>query len=123
MSVLFISGLDVPNCFKDFLWLTTVGVSKSVYAVSNFFWKQCDARFPQLVLHSALVIVATLICHIDYVPILYVIITVCVVRIYIQIFTVIVSRFPWCCDLVVFQAVIKILSVLCFIMCCIRLNQ
>lgn len=30
MSVLFISGLNVPNCFKDFLWLATVGVSKSM---------------------------------------------------------------------------------------------
>ena len=49
MSVLFISGLDVPNCFKDFLWLAAVGVSKSVYAVS-FFGKQCDERFPGLVL-------------------------------------------------------------------------
>lgn len=59
MSVLFISGLDVPNCFKDFLWLAAVGVSKCVYAVSFFFFfrKQCDERFPWLVLYSSLIIV------------------------------------------------------------------
>lgn len=39
------SGLDVPNCFKDFLWLATAGVSASVYSVS-FFRKHCDERFP-----------------------------------------------------------------------------
>lgn len=77
MSVLFISGLDVPNCFKDFLWLAAVGVSKSVYAVS-FLRKQCDERFPWLVLHSSLIIVRILIFHTDQLPILYVIITVCV---------------------------------------------
>lgn len=29
------SRLDVPNCFKDFLWLATVGVC-AVYAVPFF---------------------------------------------------------------------------------------
>lgn len=41
MSVLFISGLDVPNCFKDFLWLATIGVSKSMlFLLCHFFRKQ-----------------------------------------------------------------------------------
>lgn len=69
MSVLFISGLDVPNCFKDFLWRTAFGVSKSVYAVSFFSRKQCDERFPQLVLYSSLIIVRMLIFHHDQSPI------------------------------------------------------
>lgn len=38
MGVLFRGGLDVPDCFKDFLRLAAVGVSKSVYAVSFFFF-------------------------------------------------------------------------------------
>lgn len=77
MSVLFISGLDVPNCFKDFLWLTTVGVSKSVYAVSFFFRKQCDERFPQSELYSS-PIVRILVCFTDHASTLYVTIIVCV---------------------------------------------
>ena len=81
MSVLFISGLDVPNCFKDFLWLAAVGVSKSVYAVSFFFLrKQCDERFPWLVLYSS-IIVRIHICHSDFVPILNVTIVCFLMRI------------------------------------------
>lgn len=82
----------------------------SLFMLCHFFRKQCDERFPWLVLHSTLMIVRILIFHIDHVPILCHNQCLFILMIMdIHIFTIIVCRLSWCCDLLVFQAVIKTL--------------
>lgn len=74
------SGLDVPNWIKDFLWLAASVYAESLFSVLFFFLGNNVMKGFLSWCFFSVKIVHVLICHTDHVPILYVIITVCVMR-------------------------------------------